>query len=179
MIASALGPSVAFSGWAVAAIVGIVGFGGRILTLAGRQRTRLDEINEIERRDLADLIQGKWYGTATEAKVADEPPVEYRVEWDFKLKNGKLFCDSPARYIKDGVVYEDQYRLECKVAYHQFLLIEYFNKDRQQINFGTELIEISPSGREFSGKFVGYSSGTNSLIHGSITGTRNPPPAKA
>ena len=172
--ASWLSPDVSLDGWGVAfltALVSLIIFFVRYLK--SRIPTRIAEINALGERQLKELLVGKWFGNAVEATPTGVSGRTYAVEWDFRLAGGELVCDSPASYIENGRHERDEYHLTCKIMYGRFVLVEYYNRDRNQINFGTEMLQIHDSGVEFCGNFVGYSSYTGGIISGEISGYRD------
>jgi hypothetical protein len=120
-------------------------------------------------RNLDKVLSGKWTGTAQEIDAAGRaPPIRYDVSWDFYVNGGEVGATSSAR----GPTGVDTYALRGRFLHDRFVRLEYFNENMGEVNFGTEVLQVSDTGRHFVGRFVGYSSTRSTIISGTIEGTK-------
>jgi hypothetical protein len=125
-------------------------------------------------RDLQTALNGAWSGTAIEHSGAGfNQPRTYEVTWNFKAKRFTLNASSTLRFKNEaGVVIEETFSLKGRYLYGRFVQLEYSNKNRATVNFGTEVLEVPENNRELKGSFVGFSADRAGIITGTIHARR-------
>jgi hypothetical protein len=142
--------------------------------ISGRDAGRLKPQLELPTglRDFGKVMHGKWRGTTTELDpTGQSEPIAYDITWDFQVSGDHVTARSTLAVAGSGSV-TDSYVLTGRVLYDRFVRIEYFNDNKGEVNFGTEILQVSDDGKRFVGRFVGYGAGVGRIISGVMEGAK-------
>lgn len=64
--------------------------------------------------------------------------------------------------------YKDEFTFQGGFLYERFLRLNYASKNKHRIQFGSIILELSPSGETMSGKFVGYGVFWQQILSGRV-----------
>jgi hypothetical protein len=160
-----------FSGLGISLAALIVGL-MRYVWLKARSRFLGPTLPANKRLRAEQLIIGKWVGEVVETEKTAGTQYQYAVTWDFYKSSKHILCRSTASTVIDEVPYVDQFELVVRVLDNRFFMIDFYNSNVEQLNFGSEIIELLDSGRDFVGRFVSYAPNSQNIIAGTIVGRR-------
>ena len=87
------------------------------------------------------------------------------MELTFEVRRGKLKGEGKVLDLNDKPIY---FGVSGVLKNGTFLLLEYENIDKGQIQFGNIILEFSPSGKLLNGSFVGFGSNTGMILNGTV-----------
>ncbi|BDD08093.1 hypothetical protein FUAX_05250 [Fulvitalea axinellae] len=152
----------------------ITGISTIVATLLGGATTWFWTKKNKGTRNLASVINGEWKGLVIEDIPVNGKTKKYDVSWHFVIKRRKIICDSVLEYRenKREEIHQKKYLLHGRITHDKFIMLDYYMTDNNQVNFGTEVIEINPVGDVFKGKYVGFSSKQEKILTGKIYAKR-------
>ncbi|MGZ8944315.1 MAG: hypothetical protein ACXW1W_02705 [Methylococcaceae bacterium] len=107
-------------------------------------------------KDRRDKLNAVWKGELKQASCSNTP-VRISLKADEKNITGEMECD-----------YDDlgKQTFDVSGSFHEdrFLKLDYANKDKGAVHFGTFLFELHPFGSTLTGECVGYGVKTGGIV---------------
>ncbi len=124
--------------------------------------------NKTKQRPITqnEKIRGKWVGT-TRQKFHDRD-AEFKISFIFKSENNKLKGECVVDLRETKIINLETFVIHGGLSDNRFLKIEYNNDDPNMTQFGYFLLELSPSGKNLNGCFVGYGPESKEVICGNV-----------
>lgn len=116
----------------------------------------IEQLSEHIPKDRSDALNATWKGTLTQASRPDTP-VEITLKVSGKKIQGEMECD-----------YHDlgTQKFDVSGSFHggRFLRLDYLNRDRTTVHFGTSYFELSGHGKQLTGSCVGFGIKTEKIV---------------
>jgi len=150
----------------------ITGIFGIIVALIAKLVPSASEKPTVEfpgqKKDRLGALGGLWLGTANQPRGPDGNHVQYPIRMDLTVKNRVVSGSSELH-----VPYRESQQvmaLSLRASYWRdpYIEIDYENQDTNEFQFGTMLYELSDTGRELSGQYVGYGSLSGRIVTGTV-----------
>ncbi|CAN2044577.1 conserved hypothetical protein [Candidatus Magnetomoraceae bacterium gMMP-13] len=150
-------------------IIGIFGiiitFVSALLTIWIQYEINLKSYKKIE------VLDGTWKGKAIQDFEIAGKEISYEVSLIFNLKRKRrVYGTVKVKIPPEVAAEEDKIYLEFNGGFFKdrFLKIDYRNVNHSVTQFGTMLFELLPSGKQMTGRFVGFGYFSKKIIYGSI-----------
>jgi hypothetical protein len=153
-----------FSGIGIVAVTALFG----VIQRMGRKHRRLKSSAVADRWKPVRELKGHWSGRATEHMSTLDVAHIFEMTWDFEVENQSIKGKSTARGVIDGVLYEDTYSFAGTSINERILQMDFRNDKTQELNCGSQMIELGYDGRSFSGIYVGFIAGRAKIVSGTL-----------
>ena len=128
-----------------------------------------DSDKEVLRPELRGALSGKWIGFIDQDVGFEPKPMTYSADFFLEPTAKSILgnCQVSASVAGNKLVAD--LKLEGGVYYGQFLRLDYINRNRVALHFGSMVLELDPDLRKMSGKFTGYGAHTKQIVNGRVT----------
>jgi hypothetical protein len=108
----------------------------------------IDQLSEQIPKDRADALNATWKGILTQASR-----LETQVELTLKVTGKKIGGEMECVYYDIG-----KQKFDVSGSFHRdrLLKLDYVNKDKTTVHFGTSYFELSANGKKLIGSCVGF-----------------------
>lgn len=148
---------------------------GGVFTVVGPVTTFL-VIRYVDNRDKQVMpfgrravMTGKWSGTTTQESgdySSFALPITLRAVANRKTIKGEFRVQYPEH--ENRPAHEEEFSFEGGFLYDRFLQLDYISKTKGRIQFGSAILELSPSGEVLLGRYAGYGAFSKQIIDGSF-----------
>lgn len=112
-------------------------------------------------------ISGKWTGTTSQYwNNISNFPVIATIKANRKIITGQFRIQYPNE--RDKPNNESEFKFRGGFLYDRFFQLNYISKEKNRIQFGSMILELSPSGEVLSGKYTGYGAFSKQIVSGDI-----------
>jgi hypothetical protein len=121
----------------------------------------------------AKWLVGTWQGTYDQLVAPSETPLQGPLQVTIEPLNPKsqIITGSGVMEFNWGTGNSEKlnFRIRGGFLYSSFLRLNYENVDKAAIQFASAVVELSKTGRELSGRYVGYGATSRAVVTGTVT----------
>ncbi len=114
-------------------------------------------------------MSGKWSGTTTQESgnfSALALPIVLRTVASRKTVKGEFRVQYPRS--EDIPARDDEFVCQGGFFHDRFLQLNYLSRNDGRIQFGSAILELSPSGETLQGKYIGYGAFSREIVTGNL-----------
>lgn len=146
---------------------------GGVFTVVGPVATFL-VIRYVDNRDKQvmpfgrrAIMTGKWSGTTVQ-EFGDYSSLDLPIVLEAVANRKTIKGEFRVQYPKheNRPAHEDEFSFKGGFLYDRFLQLDYISKAEGRIQFGSAILELSPSGEVLLGRYAGYGAFSKQIVAG-------------
>jgi hypothetical protein len=114
-------------------------------------------------------MSGKWSGTTTQdsGNYSSHPlPIVFRAVATRKTIKGEFCVQYPKR--ENSPARDDEFTFQGGFFHDRFMQLDYISKNEGRIQFGSAILELSPSAEFMTGRYAGYGAFSKEIVTGNL-----------
>lgn len=121
------------------------------------------------------VMTGKWNGKTTQ-EFGNYSSIALPIALDLVANRKTIKGEFRVQYpeYENKPAHEDEFSFQGGFLYDRFLQIDYISKTEDRIQFGSAILELSPSGEILLGRYAGYGAFSKQIVAGSFELKRTP-----